>query len=212
MKLYFSKGACSLTVRIIINELGLSCDYETVDLKTKKTAGGNNFLEVNPKGAVPTLMTNDGDTLTENAVILQYLADTSKADTLLPPVGKFSRYQVLEWLNYVATEMHKTVGQLFNPNLPEQTKQSLTIPLIKSKLNYINQHLKQHTYLLGEHFTLPDAYMFVILRWAQAFQFDFKEWPNIKRYFDLLLQRDSVKKSLDEEGIRQQPSGAQCAI
>lgn len=110
MKLYYSKGACSLAPRIIINELGVKSEFEAVDLAAKKTETGQNFLSINPKGAVPVLITNDGQTLTENAVILQYLADTNEGTELLPAFGSFKRYRVLEWLNYIATELHKGAG------------------------------------------------------------------------------------------------------
>lgn len=130
MKLYYTQAACSLAVRITINEIGLKCDYESVDLKAKKTEKGEDFLKINPKGAVPVLKTNDGEILTENAVILQYLADTNSATKLLPGTGDFKRYRILEWLNYITTELHKTIGALFNPELPQKLK------LLLSKINY----------------------------------------------------------------------------
>src|SRR5437870_2266196 len=113
MKLYYSKGACSLAVRILINELNISCKYEAVNLKTKETETGKNFYEINPKGAVPTLILENNNVLTENAVIHQYLADQQKAHHLLPNLNDFKRYQVLEWLNFIATELHKGFSPLF---------------------------------------------------------------------------------------------------
>src|SRR5689334_13101143 len=107
MKLYYSKGACSLAVRILLHELGIKSEFEAVDLKTKRTETNADFLKINPKGAVPTLTTDKQEILTENAVILCYLADEYKAIELLPAPGNFKRYRVLEWLNYVATEIHK---------------------------------------------------------------------------------------------------------
>src|SRR5690349_19217638 len=122
MKLYYSKGACSLAVRIIINEIGLQSEYEAVDLKTKKTATGQDFLKINPKGSVPVIQTDEKQILTENAVIQQYLADTNKATQLLPALGNFERYRVLEWLNFISTELHKGFSPLFNPNVPNELK------------------------------------------------------------------------------------------
>lgn len=199
MKLYYTKGACSLVCRIVINELGLDCDYESVDLRSKKTESGRDFLTVNPKGAVPVLQLESGDILTENAVILQYLADSSNATNLLPPVGYFDRYHVLEWLNYTTTELHKSFGPMFNPSLAQTIKEEIYVPLIKSKLNYVNAHLQHNKYLLGEQFTLPDAYMYVMLLWAKYFRFDLEQWPALVRYVTDLNQRESIKTSLAQE-------------
>ena len=199
MKLYYTKGACSLAVRIIINELGLESEYEAVNLRAKETASGKDFLSINPKGAVPVIQLNNGHFLTENAVILQYLADTSNATHLLPPIGDFKRYEVLEWLNYITTELHKSFGALFNPTISDELKEQVFIPLIKAKLNYVNRHLEDHAYLLGNHFTLPDAYLFVMLLWSVSFKLDLKEWAHLSRYFNELNKRASIQHSLKQE-------------
>lgn len=199
MKLYYSKGACSLVVRIIINELNLDAEFEAVDLHTKTTASGADFLSINPKGAVPVLAINSKEILSENAVILQYLADSTMAHKLLPPLGDFSRYQVLEWLNFMATDMHKGVGLLFNPKITPELRDTIFIPIIQTKLNFLNTHLQTHTYLAGEHFTLPDAYLFVMLRWAAYFKISFNEHTHLLRYFKDIAQRASVQKSLKQE-------------
>jgi len=201
MKLYYTRGACSLVVRIIINEIGLRAEFESVDLRSKKTEKGDDFLKINPKGAVPTLKTNDGEILTENAVILQYLADTNGATKLLPGTGDFKRYRVLEWLNYVATELHKTISTLFNPGLPEEVREKVYKPLIKTKCTYVDKNLANHNYLLGDEFTLPDAYLFVMMTWLVHFKFDLNEWPNLQRYFTELKQRKSIHQSLVEEKL-----------
>ena len=199
MKLYYAPGACSLVVRIIINEIGIKSDFESVNLMTKTTETGQNFLKINSKGAVPVLQLNNGDILTENAVILQYLADQSNATQLLPPTSNFERYRVLEWVNYIATELHKGIGILFNPKITETLKNDVFFPSIKSKLKFIDQHLQNHAYLMGEHFTLPDAYLFVMLRWCTYFKFELKEWSNLHRYFTALQNRASIQKSLQQE-------------
>lgn len=200
MKLYYSRGACSLAVRIIINELKLPCKYEAVDLKTKQTENGTDFLTINPKGAVPTLETKDGNILTENTVILQYLADTNHATDLLPAVGDFARYRVLEWLNYITTELHKSFTPLFNHALSADIKKTIFIPIIKTKLNFVNKQLTKH-YLLGDKFTLPDAYLVVMLNWAMYFKFDLQEWPNLARFHTELKQRSSVQAALEQEQL-----------
>ena len=201
MKLYYSKGSCALAVRIVINEIGLSSDYESVDLKLKKTGTGADFLKVNPKGSVPTLVTNTGDILTENAVIQQYLADMNNASELLPKVGDIKRYRVLEWLNYVSTELHKGCAPLFNPNIPQEVKDGVFIPAIKSKLLYVDNHLAANQFLMGDQFTLADGYLFVVLSWMRHFNINVSDWSHIEKYFSLLMKRPAIQKSLQEEGI-----------
>jgi len=183
MKLYYSKGACSLAVRIVINEIGLSCQYEAVDLKSKKTEHGGDFYLVNPKGSVPTLVTNDGEILTENSIIQQYLAETNNASQLLPALGDFKRYRVLEWLNYVSTELHKGCAPLFNPNVPQEVKESVFIPAIKNKLGFVDKQLATNPYLAGTQYSLADGYLFVILTWLRHFKIDTADWSHIEKYF-----------------------------
>lgn len=201
MKLYYSPGACSLTVRIIINELGLNCDFEKVDLKNKKTESGKDYLKINIKGAVPALELDNGEVLTENAVILQYLADSNNATNLLAKIYDIKRYRTLEWLNYVATELHKTISALYNPTLSDDFKDFFKTQ-IKNKFNFINGYLSEHDYLVGETFTLPDAYLFVMATWLIYFKFDLNEWPSVKHYYDNLKERASIKKSLLEESLQ----------
>lgn len=199
MKLYYTQGACSLVCRITINELNLPCEFESVDLRSKKTESGKDFLTVNPKGYIPVLKLDDGHILTENAVILQYLADTHKATNLLPAIGKFERYQVLEWLNFCTTEMHKGIGVMFNPAITQSMKEEIFIPAVKKKLDFLNKHLEHSTWLCGDHFMLPDAYMFVMLFWLGHFKVDVKNWPHLSRYFDDLNKRPSIQKSIKQE-------------
>lgn len=202
MKLYYSKGACSLAVRIVIHELKLKAEFESVDLKNKTTETGANYLMINPKGAVPVLVIENNEILTENAVIQQYLADTHQAHHLLPSIGDFKRYRVLEWLNYVTTEMHKGVGIMFNPMLTEEMKNNVIKPMIKHKLNYLDHHFSDHKFLLSDEFTLPDAYLFVVLNWLQFFAIDINQWQNLARYFAELKTRPSIAQSLQEEGLQ----------
>lgn len=201
MKLYFTKGACSLAIRILINELNLKSDYEEVDLQTKKTATQADFLKINPKGAVPVLKLDNGEYLTENAVIQQYLAEKFAAKTLLPPPPDINRYRILEYSNFITTDLHKSFGSLFNPNIPQDIKDQVFIPLIKHKFNFINDELKQ-PYLMGESFRLPDAYLFVMLLWAQKFKLDLGDLKPLSDYYKRLQKRPSIEKSLTEEGIR----------
>ena len=201
MKLYYTKGACSLAVRIIINELEIPCEYESVDLATKKTENSKDFLQINPKGGVPTIELDDGHILTENAVIQQYLADTHSEKKLLPSINDFERYHTLEWLNYVATELHKGFSPLFNSKLPQEIKDELFIPMLQKKFAYVDKHLQQNKYLLGKHFTLPDGYLFVMLLWANKFKLDLSKFANISQYYQHMRERPAIMKSLKEEHL-----------
>ena len=200
MKLYYAKGACSLVVRITINEIGLNAEYESVNLKTKETESGKDYYTINHKGSVPALLIDSSEILTENAVILQYLADSSNATQLLPNIGSFSRYRVLEWLNYITTELHKGFGPLFNSSVTLAMKDEIFIPILLSKLNYIDKSLEGKHYLLGEDFTLPDAYLFVMLRWATSLKLDIAKCQNLNRYYAELSTRPSIQHSLAQEG------------
>jgi len=201
MKLYYAKGACSLAVRILINEIGIKSDFIAVDLQTKQTENKQDYLKINPKGAVPALETDKGELLTENAVVQQYLADTSNAQKLLPAVGDFQRYRVLEMLNFVGSDLHKSCGPLFNPNVPDQIKKEIFIPNIKKLLTYLDKRLDGKSFLVGDHFTLPDAYLFVILRWMPHLNVDLGEFSQLKRYQAELAKRPSVKKSVEQENL-----------
>ncbi|STX43093.1 glutathione S-transferase [Legionella donaldsonii] len=201
MKLFFARGACSLVVRIIINEIGLKCDYVSVDLKTKKTEDNKDYLAINPKGAVPALQLDNGEIITENLVIQQYLVDEHKANNLCPPIGDINRYKILSWSNYITTELHKSFGALFNPAITQELKDKIYIPAIKQKLEFIDKRLSQHRYLAGNHFTLPDAYLFVMLTWSTNFKIDLTKYSHLPRYFEELHSRESIMKSLKEEGF-----------
>lgn len=202
MKLYFTPGACSLVIRIILNEIGCDVQYESVDLRAKKTASGNDFLMFNPKGSVPALALDNGQILTENAVILQYLADTYPAAQLLPSIGNFQRYRVLEWLNFITTELHKGIGILFNPAITPDLRSDIFEPLILRKLTYVDQALSASTYVSGDSFTLPDAYLFVMLRWIDHFHIDRSGYKHLTRYQTNLQQRPAIQKALAQEMLK----------
>lgn len=202
MKLYYSKGACSLAVRINIHELNLPCEFEAVDLKAKKTETGADFLKINPKGVVPTLQISENQFLTENSVIQIYLAEKNHATNLLPAEGNDLRYKVLEWLNFASTELHKMCSPLFNPSVPAEIKESVFVPLLMKRLDYLNEHLAKNKYLMGEQYTSPDAYVFTVLRWMPSFKIDLAKYSSIQRYIDEMKQRKAVQLSLQEEGLK----------
>lgn len=173
-----------------------------MDLKLKKTRAGTDFFAINPKGSVPVLQLDNGAVLTENIVILKYLVDFSNTTKLLPKTDDFNHYKVLEWLSYIATELHKSFSPLFNPSITTELKSQLFIPLLQSKLSYVNNYLQDSPYLIGDHFTLPDAYLFVILFWTTSVKLDLAEWSNLARYFVKLSSRQSIKISLEQEELR----------
>lgn len=201
MKLYYASSVCSLAVRIILYELDISCEYESVNLKTKQTETGADYLTVNPKGSVPALVLVNNDVLTENAVILQYLADTNNAVELLPPVNDINRYRTLEWLNFVSTDLHRYCAPLFWSKFSDETKSIVFTPILKKKLFIVDSHLRDHKFLMGERLTLGDSYLFVILIWLAKLKVNMNEWPNLSRYFNDMKQRKSVQKALEEEGL-----------
>lgn len=202
MKLYYSKGACSLAPHIIIRELTLACDFISVDLATKKTSTGEDFLKINPKGSVPALQLDNGEVLTENAVIQQYLADMHKAYELLPQLGDFARYRVLEWLNFASTDLHKGFSPLFNRDVPQDVKDQVFKPLLERRLNYLNLHLHGKKFLVGNHLTLPDVYVFVTLNWLGHVGMDIKCWPNLESYHHEIRQRPAVVQAFSDEGLK----------
>ncbi len=189
MKLYYTSSVCSIAVRIILHELGIACDFEAVNLKTKQTQSGSDYLKINPKGAVPALVLSNDEVLTENAVILQYLADTHEATTLLASIGNFKRYRTLEWLNFISMDLHRYCSPLFWSKVPQSIKDELYWPILNRKLSVVEAQLAQSTFLMGEEFTLPDSYLFVILIWLVKLKADMTMWPNLLRYFKALKQR-----------------------
>lgn len=200
MKLYYSPGACSQAPHILLHETGLDHDAVRVDLKAKKLEDGSDYLAVNPKGAVPALELDSGEVLTENAVILQYLGDRASWPEVLPPLGDFRRYRVLEMVNFITTELHKRFGFLFNPQATEEMKQLVVADLAK-KLDWIDQRLGAGPLLFGTGLTLPDPYLFVMARWTDKMLGGLGRWPNLRAFYERLQERDSVRNVLRFEGL-----------
>ena len=200
MKLYYAPGACSQAVHILLHETGVDHESEMVDLRAKRTATGTDYLTVNPKGAVPALDIGHGEVLTENAAILQYLGDLSGDSTLLPPVGELRRYRVLEWLNFIATELHKGFGPLWNPASSEEAKQGARDMLAK-KFDYAEQKLGAGPFVMGEQLTIPDPYLFVMLGWTGYHGIDVTRWPGLVAYASRMRERPAVQVVLRAEGL-----------
>ena len=200
MKLYYSPGACSLAPHIVLNELGQTYDLEKVDLGAKKTESGANFLDVNAKGYVPTLELAKGEVLTEVSTILQYLVDKAKNTDLLPAFGSMDRYRAMEQLNFVASELHKGIGGLFNPAMPEDGKQAMKDRLTR-RFAWLDAQLAKKPYLLGDKYSVADAYAFVVLGWTKHVGIDLSPYAHIVAYMDRVGQRPAVQAAMKKEGL-----------
>ena len=200
MKLYYSPGACSLSPHIVLHEAGLHFELEKVNLGTKKTASGADYNAINPKGYVPALEMNNGQLLTEGAAIVQYIADLAPKNKLAPPAGTLERYRLQEWLNYIATEIHKGFGPLFNPHTPEETKIAAKERLAR-RIGFVAEHLADKDYILGKTFSVADAYLFTLLRWSDMLHFDLSPWPVLKNYQDRVAARPAVKAAMKAEEL-----------
>ena len=198
LTLYYSPGACSQAPHILLHESGLSHDAAKVDLRAKTLEDGSDYRSVNPKGSVPALRLESGEILTENAVLLQYIGDRSSGD-LLPPLGNFRRYRVLEWVNFITTELHKSFSPLFKPEASEETK-ALFRKQIGERLTYVDGQLGDGPFLAGETMTLPDPYLFVITGWAEK-MLEPGDWPNLAAFRQRMLERHSVRHVLRFEGL-----------
>src|SRR5690349_4395308 len=190
MKLYYSPGACSQAPHILLHEIGLAHDAARVDLKSKMVEDGRSYLQVNPKGSVPALELDNGEVLTENAVVLQYLGDRAGSD-VLPALGNFRRYRVLEMVNFITTEVHKSFSPLFNHNAAEETKHFFREQL-RHKLDYLDGKISPGPFALGETLTIADPYLFVMIRWADA-MVGLDNWPNLSAFFGRMMERPSVR-------------------
>jgi glutathione S-transferase len=202
MKLYYAPGACSLSPHIVSREAGIDLQFERTDIAQKKTETGTDFWGVNPKGQVPVLETDDGQKLTEGGVIVQYLADQKPGSGLVPAPGTIDRYRVQEWLSFVGSEMHKVYGPLFRPTTPEEFK-TLSREAIGKRLAWLDQQLAGKQYLMGDKFTVADAYMFTVLRWSPRVGVDLSKSPNVVAYVDRVAARPKVQEALKAEGLSQ---------
>ncbi|MHB8621804.1 MAG: glutathione transferase GstA [Sulfuricaulis sp.] len=200
MKLYFYPGACSMAPHIVLREAGFSFDLDKVDLAKKRTASGEDFNKINPKGYVPALQLDSGEILTEVAVILQYLADQKPNAGLAPKAGTMQRYQLMEWLNFIAAEIHKTLGALFNPKITPEWQAS-QIALFGRRCDYLVQEIGSRPYLIGEKFSVADAYLFTVLGWANIVKVDLDKWPTLKNYMSRIASRPAVTETMRVEGL-----------
>jgi glutathione S-transferase len=200
MKLYYTPGACSHAPHILLREAGLDFTIEKVDLAEKKTETGADFKTINPHGYVPALQLKDGTVLTEVAVINQYIADRVPAKKLTPANGTPERYTLQSWLNFISSEVHKQLAPMFNPKVPEEYKTILKEKLA-TRFDTINAHLSKNTFVLGDSFTAPDAYLYTVLNWAKYFAIDLAKWPAIESFMERVAARPSAQEAAKAEGL-----------
>ena len=198
MKLYFSPGACSLSPHIVLHELGLPVETIAVDLRSKVMAGGGDFRTVNPKGYVPVLQLDDGAVLTEGPAIVQYLADRKPEAGLAPPNGSMERYRLQEWLNFIATELHKQFSPLFNPESTDALKAAQRKRL-GERFDYLARTLGAQDWLLAGGFSVADAYLFTVLGWTAHVGPDLAAWPALQAYMARMQARPAVARTLADE-------------
>lgn len=198
MKLYYYPGACSMAAHIVLREAGYTFEIDKVDLAAQLTSAGEDYNAVNPKGYVPALRLDNGEVLTEDAVILQYLADQKPEAALAPPAGTMERYRLMEWLNFIATELHKTLGALFNPNLTAEWK-AHQIELFSRRADWLDRKMADQPFLMGMRFSIADAYLFTVLGWCSRFGIALDRWPAIKQHSARVAARPAVIASIQAE-------------
>ena len=199
MKLYYTPGACSQAPHIAIHELGLRYEAVKVDLATHKLDDGTDYRTINPKGYVPTLELDDGTRLTEANVILQYLAE-QKPGRLAPAFGTRERWTLVEWLAFIASEVHKGFGPLWNPKTPADVRER-TVQALGNRFGYLAQTLEKQPFLIGDEFSIADAYLFVVLNWSDLHKVDLAPWPSLQQFRKRVAARPAVQATLKAEGL-----------
>jgi glutathione S-transferase len=197
MKLYSTPGTCSMASNIALHEAGIPFELVKVDKRTKR-ANGIDFLTINPKGYVPALQLDDGQVLTENVVVLQYIADLNPAAKLAPPVGTMERWRLQEWLSFINSEVHKSFSPLFSSEAPEDMK-TYARNILAKRLAYVEKALGDNKYLMGEQFTIADAYLSTVLGWGSHVAVDIG--PRLKAYLDGVRARPHVIEAMTAEGL-----------
>jgi glutathione S-transferase len=200
MKLYYFPGACALSPHIVLLEAGLPYTLDKVDNATKKTASGADYLAINSKGGVPALELDDGRVLTEGPAIVQYLADQRPESGLAPRAGTFERYQLMEILNYITSEVHKGFSPLFNPKISADWKAS-TLAALDKKFAWLSNFIGSKPFLTGSTFTVADAYLFTVLNWTGHLKVDLGKWPVLAAFKARVAQRPKVQQAMREEGL-----------
>ena len=200
MKLYYSPGACSLSPHIVLHEAGLPCELVLASTKSHKLQDGTDYYTINPKGSVPVLELDDGERLTEGPAIVQYLADQVPERKLAPAFGTMARYRLMEWLNFITSELHKSFGAFFMPGMPDDAK-ALYRNRLRQRLQYVDEQLAGKSYLMGDDFTVADAYLFTVSNWTVPTQVDIADLANLQAFRERMLARPSVQAAMKHEGL-----------
>lgn len=200
MKLYFSPGACSLASHIVLREAGATFLLEKVDTARHVTSSGKDYYTINPKGQVPLLLLDDGTTLSEGPVIAQFIADQAGDVKLMPAAGSLARYRVMEWQNYITSELHKSFTPLFNAAF-DPTAKALHAALLRTKYEWVDSRLSSTSYLTGDDFTAADAYLFTVTGWARYVGLDLTDLANLRRFLARVAERPSVREAMQAEGL-----------
>ena len=200
MKLYYSPGACSLSPHIALRESGLPFELVLASTKTHQLADGTDYYTINPKGSVPLLELDNGERLSEGPAIVQYIADQAPAKGLAPAAGTMARYRLMEWLNFITSELHKGFSPLFNPAMPEEAKALARAKLLE-RLTWVDGELAGKDYLLGSSFTVADAYLFTVAGWGKYVGVDISALANLGAYLGRVAARPAVQEALKAEGL-----------
>ena len=200
MKLYYSPGACSLSVHSILREAGLAFEPVKAPTKTHKLEDGTDYYTINPLGYVPMLELDDGTRLREGPAIVQYIADQAPNKNLAPANGTLPRYRLQEWLTFIGTEIHKTFSPLFNSAVPEDAKKIFRDKLAQ-RYQWVNGQLEGKDYLMGEHFSVADAYFFTVTRWTKPMNIDLSGLPHVQAHHERVGARPAVQEALRVEGL-----------
>jgi glutathione S-transferase len=202
LKLYYAPGACSLSPHIVARECGVEVVLEKVDVASKKTASGKDFLAINPKGYVPALELDNGEVLTEGPVIAQYLADRSRSEMWAPLSGTLERYRLQEMLGFINSEVHKSFGPLFNPGVSAEVREE-RLGYLRKRFAFLDKKLAETPFLLGHRFSPADAYLFVMVSWAEYVKLDLSDFANVKAFQQRVAARPAVQAALRAEGLIQ---------
>ncbi len=200
MKLYYSAGACSLAAHIALEEAGLKYEAISAPTKTKVLPDGSDYRQVNPLGYVPYLVLDDGQALRECAIVCQYVADQAPAKKLIPTCGSMARYQLQMWMHFIATELHKGFSPLFNPAMPDEAKK-IARDRLQDRLKFVDGELAGKTYLMGQDFTVADAYLFTVTNWAKPMAIDLSPFANLVAWRERVAARPGVQAAMKAEGL-----------
>jgi glutathione S-transferase len=200
MKLYYSPGACSLSPHIALHEAGLAFEAIAAPTKTHKLADGTDYYSINPLGYVPLLVLDDGRQLREGPAIVQYIADQAPEKQLAPVAGSFERYKLQEWLTFIGTELHKGFSPLFTPGMPEEVK-TAALTRLSARLQWVEGELAERPYLMGQQFTVADAYLFTVVGWSRLVRLDISALPRLGEFMARMRGRPAVQAALRAEGL-----------